>query len=175
MREQIATQRDGAEGHIDRAAKVLPLETTCIESRRQFRGLAPTKDDTAINEADIAANNLVLWGDPQSNAVLAKIADKLPVKWAQGKLTANGKEYDANGHVPVLIFPNPLNPAKYVVLNSSFTYREYDYLNNARQIAKLPDWAVIDLAQPKNSQASGRVADAGFFDESWSFKPAPKN
>jgi hypothetical protein len=151
------------------------LERAQFEWRRQFRGLAPTKDDTAINDGDIAANNLILWGDPQSNAVLAKIADKLPVKWAAGKITANGKDYDASGHVPVLIFPNPLNPAKYVVLNSSFTYREYDYLNNARQIAKLPDWAVIDLAQPRNSQAPGRVADAGFFDESWSFKPAPKN
>jgi hypothetical protein len=73
----------------------------------------------------------------------------------------------------VLIYPNPLNPAKYVVINSSFTYREYDYLNNARQVAKLPDWAVIDLSKPKTSQAPGGVADAGFFGESWEWKPAP--
>ena len=149
------------------------LERAQFEWRRQFRGDAPTKEDTAVSDADIAANNLVLWGDPSSNAVLAKIADKLPVQWSQTKLTANGKDYDAPTHAPVLIFPNPLNPAKYVVINSSFTYREYDYLNNARQIPKLPDWAVIDLNQPKTSQAPGGIADAGFFGEAWEWKPAP--
>ena len=49
--------------------------------RRQFRGEARVKDDTDITDADIAAHNLVLWGDPSSNAVLAKIADKLPIQW----------------------------------------------------------------------------------------------
>ena len=47
--------------------------------------------------------------------------------------------------MPVLIYPNPLNPKRYVVLNSGFTFREYDYLNNARQVPKLPDYAVIDV------------------------------
>ena len=32
-----------------------------------------------------------------------------------------------------------------MVLNSGFTFREYDYLNNARQIPKLPDWAIVDI------------------------------
>lgn len=151
------------------------LERAQFEWRRQFRGDAPTKDDIAISDVDIAANNLVLWGDPQSNAVLAKIADKLPVQWSKDKLVVNGKTYDATTHAPVLIYPNPLNPAKYVVINSSFTYREYDYLNNARQVAKLPDWAVIDLTKPKTSQAPGGITDAGFFNETWEWKPAPAN
>ena len=49
--------------------------------RQQFRGEARVKDDTAVTDADIAAHNLVLWGDPASNKVLAKIADKLPIRW----------------------------------------------------------------------------------------------
>lgn len=149
------------------------LERAQFEWRRQFRGDAPTKDDTAISDADIASSNLILWGDPQSNAVLAKLADKLPVQWAKDKLVVNGKTYDAATTAPVLIYPNPLNPAKYVVINSSFTYREYDYLNNARQVAKLPDWAVVDLNQPKTSQAPGGISDAGFFGEAWEWKAAP--
>ncbi len=36
--------------------------------RKQFRGDAPVKDDTEITDADIANSNLVLWGDPMSNA-----------------------------------------------------------------------------------------------------------
>jgi hypothetical protein len=69
--------------------------------------------------------------------------------------------------MPVLIHPNPLNPNRYVVVNSGFTYREYDYLNNARQVPKLPDWALIDINHPITSQRPGKIATAGFFDEQW--------
>ena len=41
------------------------------EWRRQFRGDAQVRDDSALSEADIANSNLVLWGDPGSNKVLA--------------------------------------------------------------------------------------------------------
>src|SRR5207248_644496 len=46
--------------------------------RKQFRGDTRVQDDAAVTDQDITAHNLVLWGDPQSNKVLAKIADKLP-------------------------------------------------------------------------------------------------
>ena len=63
-----------------------------------------------------------------------------------------------------------LNLSRYVVLNSGFTYREYDYLNNARQNAKLPDWAVIDVRTPPSTRWPGKVVDADFFDEAWKVK-----
>lgn len=139
--------------------------------RQHFRGDAPVKDDTDIRDADIANSNLILWGDPMSNAVLAKIADKLPVKWAKGGVALGDKTYDGDTHVPVLIYPNPLNPKKYIVLNSGFTFREYDYLNNARQVPKLPDYAVIDITTPPNSRYLGKVVRAGFFGEQWELRP----
>jgi len=137
------------------------------EWRRHFRGEAQVKNDSDVNDADIAANNLVLWGDPASNKVLARIAAQLPVQWTADSIVVNGKKYPAATHGLVLIYPNPLNPKKYVVLNSGVTFREYDYLNNARQIAKLPDWAVIDTATPPDSRWTGKVVDAGFFGEKW--------
>ena len=73
-----------------------------------------------------------------------------------------------------MIYPNPLNPEKYIVFNSGFTYREYDYLNNARQVPKLPDWAIIDIRQPASPRWPGGIAQAGFFDEKWQWKPQPK-
>ena len=92
------------------------------------------EDDAAVTDADIASSNLVLWGDPGSNKVLARIADKLPVKWiGLGPGRAAIRSILPTSHAPILIYPNPLNPNKYVVLNSGFTFREYDYLNNARQ------------------------------------------
>jgi hypothetical protein len=139
--------------------------------RKQFRGDAPLKSDTEVTDADIKNSNLVLWGDPSSNAVLAKIADKLPIKWSDKGVKVGADTYDAGTHVPVLIFPNPLNPLKYVVLNSGFTYREYDYLNNARQVPKLPDYAVIDVTTPPNARYPGKVVRAGFFGEKWELLP----
>ena len=81
--------------------------------------------------------------------------------------TVKGQRYNAATHYPTLIHPNPLNPNKYVVLNSGFTFREFDNLNNARQISKLPDWAVIDTATPANGRYPGNVTAAGFFTETW--------
>jgi hypothetical protein len=135
--------------------------------RKQFRGDAPMKADTELTDADIVNNNLILWGDPKSNAVLAKIADKLPIKWTEKGVTVGDKTYEPGTHVPVLIYPNPLNPKKYVVLNSGFTFREYDYLNNARQVSKLPDYAIIDITTPPNSRYPGKVVRGGFFGEKW--------
>jgi pimeloyl-ACP methyl ester carboxylesterase len=135
--------------------------------RRQFRAEIEPKDDTDVTEADIASSNLVLWGDPGSNRILAKIADQLPVRWEENVVRVGEQSYDSSRHVPVLIYPNPLNPKKYVVLNSGFTFREYDYLNNARQIPRLPDWAVLDVTQPPTAQRPAGIAAAGFFGELW--------
>jgi len=135
--------------------------------RRMFRGEARVKDDSAVTDDDIANCNLVLWGDPSSNKVLARIADQLPIKWDAQGVHVGGQTFAADHDVPVLIYPNPLNPKRYVVLNSGFTFREYDYLNNARQTSKLPDWAVVDVSTPANSRWPGRIVDAGFFGERW--------
>lgn len=140
------------------------------EWQKQFRGDAPQKKDAEVKDEDIAKNNLVLWGDPSSNAVLKKIVDKLPIQWTAESIVVGDKKYAAGEHVPVLIYPNPLNPKKYVVINSGFTYREYDYLNNARQVPKLPDWAIVNLSEAPDAVNPGKVVDAGFFNEQWALK-----
>jgi hypothetical protein len=139
--------------------------------RAQFRGEARVQCDTSINDEDIANSNLVLWGDPQSNSVLKRIAGKLPIRWEADAIHVGDRTYPAGTDVPVMIYPNPLNPKRYVVLNSGFTFREYDYLNNARQTAKLPDWAIVDTAAPPSPLDPGRIADAGFFGEQWELLP----
>lgn len=138
--------------------------------RRQFRGEARFKKDSEVTDADIAAHHLVLWGDPESNAVLKRVADRLPVSWSQETIVVGGRKFEAARSAVAMIFPNPLNPTRYLVLNSGFTFREYDYLNNARQTAKLPDWAVLDISKPVTSRAPGGIAEAGFFDEFWKVK-----
>jgi hypothetical protein len=150
------------------------LEHAADHWRRQFRGDARIKNDTDIGDAEVGGAHLVLWGDPSSNAVLKKIAGRLPIVWNEKEVVVGERRYPAESHVPVCIYPNPLNPERYVVINSGFTYREYDYLNNARQVAKLPDWGIVNLETPPGSRYPGRIVTADFFDEQWQLRPAQK-
>ena len=147
------------------------LERAIEHWRRHFRGDARVKDDSDVTEGDIANANLVLWGDWSSNKLLARITDQLPIRLEGDDIVVGPRRFPAEQHAPILIYPNPLNRERYVVLNSSFTFREYDYLNNARQVPKLPDWAIVDLRTPPDSRRPGKIAAADFFGESWELRP----
>jgi hypothetical protein len=135
--------------------------------RDLFRGDAPVMDDTAVSDADISSRNLVLWGDPSSNKLLAKILNRLPLKWTAKKLILKDQTCDASHCAPILIFPNPFNPQRYIVLNSGIDFRNDAYGSNALQTPKLPDWALIDLDTAPGPRWPGRIIEAGFFDEQW--------
>jgi dienelactone hydrolase len=135
--------------------------------RSQFRGEAQVRLDNEISDELIRDSNLILWGDPGSNRVLARIAEKLPIHWTSAGIMVGKETFPAATHSLIAIYPNPLNPSRYVVLNSGPTQREFDYLNNARQVPKLPDYAVVDLATPPGPRWPGRIALAGFFGERW--------
>jgi len=136
------------------------------EWQRHFRGDVVEIVADQVSQAELASRNLVLFGTPESNPLVARIAARLPVVW-QGERVLVGQHVYEGNHVPVLIYPNPLNPDRYVVLNSGFTFREYAYLNNARQIPMLPDWAIVDITHGSTSQLPGEIKAAGFFDEQW--------
>ena len=156
--------------------------------RAVFRGDAPVKDDTAVTDDDMKNCNLILWGDNSSNAVLKRIAAEpispttpakdasdtpklagppFPILWGQNELNFKAYRLDSTRYVPVLIYPNPLNPKRYVVLNSGPTFREFALLNNSDQTPKLPDWAIVDIRTPADAKWPGLIYDAGFFDEQW--------
>jgi pimeloyl-ACP methyl ester carboxylesterase len=138
-----------------------------------FRGEPIVKNDTEVSTEDIAGSNLALFGDPSSNAVYKRIADRLPIRWRADGVVVGDQKFDAN-HAPVFIFPNPLNPKKYVVINSGFTF--HDQSNNDMQSPKLPDWAVVDMTKPGNNYKYLPlfVESQGFFDESWKLKGPAK-
>jgi dienelactone hydrolase len=146
------------------------LERATREWRRVFRGEPIVKDDKAVTRDDIANSNLILWGDPSSNSLIHQATVGLPLKWSKQTLELGSAKLDAANYAPVLIYPNPLNPKRYVVLNSSFTFRMGSRTSNSLQTPKLPDWALIDLRTPPDDQSPGLIYDAGFFDESWRLK-----
>jgi pimeloyl-ACP methyl ester carboxylesterase len=137
------------------------------EWRRHFRGEIVERSADTLSEDELASRNLVLFGTPESNPLVAKVLPNLPVRREADDWVLAGHRAAATDAVPVLIYPNPLSPGRYVVLNSGFTYRDYAYLNNARQIPMLPDWALVSVKEGRGSQRPGRILAEGFFDERW--------
>ena len=134
-----------------------------------FRGEPRVKNDTAVTDADIASMNLALFGDPSSNAIYRRIASRLPIAWRADGVMVGAQRYPAT-HAPVFVFPNPLNPTKYIVINSGFTF--HDQSNNDMQSPKLPDWAIVDTTKPGNNYRYLPlfVESQGFFNERWALK-----
>ncbi|MBN9120080.1 MAG: hypothetical protein J0I06_13100 [Planctomycetes bacterium] len=136
---------------------------------RYFRGAPLTAG--LFDWKERRPRNLVLFGDPQSNSLIAKVLPKLPITWTKDKLVVNGVEYDPKTHVPVLIYPNPLNENRgYVVINSGHTFKEADLKGtNALLYPRLGDWAVIKPTPTDKDPAAYEVVAAGLFDENWQF------
>jgi len=141
--------------------------------RAQFRGDPIVKMDNEITAADMSSN-LILFGDVQSNKLIAKLYDRLPIKWTANNIQAGSSSYAAKDHGLIMIYPNPQNQNHYIVLNSGFTFREDSYLNNSKQIPMLPDWAIVDLNTPPDNMHPGKIESAGFFDEHWRLKAINK-
>ena len=83
-----------------------------------------------------------------------------PRSWA---LRLGKASFDADA-VPALIYPNPLNPQRYVVINSGHTWgmKEIE-ASNAQLFPRLPDFAIIDPAKSQPARAE-------FLTEDWQFK-----
>ena len=138
--------------------------------RELFRGELPMKKASEVTLADQRSRHLVLFGSPASNPLIAAAAPRLPVTWKDDEVTAGERTFPSEHHLPILIHPNPDAPQKYLVLNSGPTFREYHDRTNSLQNPKLPDWAVIDLRQPPDHEAPGKIVAADFFDERWRLK-----
>lgn len=164
--------------------------------RALFRGDLRVKKDNALEPNDPFEYNLILWGDPSSNAWIRRFAagqrpevlktdptrgdfPALPIldAWTDKSIAIRGKTYDSATHVPVMIHPFIARDARGghprlrdVVINSGPTFREAHDRSNALQNPKLPDWAILSLQRDPNSESPGLIQDAGFFDESWRLK-----
>jgi dienelactone hydrolase len=138
------------------------------EWAKYFRGDVLVKDDTEITSEDLSNRHLILFGDPSSNSLIGQVLDALPLQWTKDTITLGGKKYPAASHVPVLIYPSPLNPTRYVVLNSGHTFHAADFEGtNALLYPRLGDYAVLRLAGPERDPLGVEVATAGLFDEYW--------
>ena len=141
---------------------------------RYFRGVLPLRDPQQIDLSRPLGKHLVLFGDPQSNPLLAQLLPRLPVEWTEERLVVGGKTYDPRQHLPALIFPNPADPGQYVVLNAGHTFGEDDLRGtNALLYPRWGDWSVVHPTPTAADPTAHTLSAAGLFTEFWQFAPSP--
>lgn len=148
------------------------LKQFAYEWNRYFRGELAIKDDTAVTQMDAERFNLILFGDPGSNAWIRRVLPALPIRWTRTECAIGTRTFDAANHVPLLIQPNPLASGRYVVFNSGHTFGENELSTlNYLLFPRLADWAIVRLSdQPDDQRSKLDVVQTDFFDERWRVK-----
>jgi hypothetical protein len=136
---------------------------------RFFRGHPFIKDDQDVTAADLTKYHLVLFGDPGSNKWIAKLNSKLPVKWTRDTVELGAQSFSAKDSFPALIYPNPLNPARYVVLNTGLTIEDRGYNGDYGT----PLWGDYAIVKVKDGAEVPDLLTAGLFDENWTIAAPP--
>ena len=116
-----------------------------------------------MTRADFAKYHVVLFGDPGSNKWIAQLKGQLPVNWTEQSVSLAGKTFPSNECYPALIYPNPLNPTKYVVLNTGLTIEDRGYNGDYGT----PLWGDYAIVKVKPGEPLPEMLTAGLFDENW--------
>lgn len=140
--------------------------------RSLFRGDPRMKRDVDVSQDDLRRYHVVVWGDPASNALLRRISEsqaaaRIPLSWNAESVKLGEQSWSAANHIPLMIYPNPLAPQRYVVINSGPTFRQAHDRTNSLQNPHLPDWAIVSTEEPPSASRPGKIVKTGFFRDDW--------
>ena len=131
-------------------------------------GAPLVKTDAEVTAEDLAKANLVLFGTPATNSILARIADKLPIRIGDHRYTVLGQECAGSDLGLVMCYPNPLSPSHYVLIYSGEWYGEKLSINHKHDL--LPDFLVFTTKSFGRDDTNDYLC-AGFFDMAWDLTP----
>lgn len=169
MQPFVCVRGTGTPWDADHAAwATWTLDRFASEFDKWMRGKVPIVNDTDVTDEMILEKHVILFGDPSSNSVLAKIAPRLPVRWTSTGIGVFGESYDCASHGLSMIYPNPMSPRKYVVINSGHTFHEADFKNsNAWLFPRLGDIAIQKFEKLEAGGYKETIVKADFFNSSW--------
>ena len=141
---------------------------------KQWQRQAPRVfKDSEISDQDAARYSLLLIGGTDANLVARRLAGKLPVEVAADHIAVGGRSFAARDARVQMIYPNPLNAERYVVLVASATPGAMQLWKPERLRNAEFDFAIEDGRVPAGNE---RVSPAdlwvagGWFDYRWQVK-----
>ena len=124
------------------------------------------KADINVSVQDILKYNLILFGNHRTNILMAKINNKLPIKLINRGVKVGSKQFIGEDIGLIMIYPNPLNPNRYVLLNASIIHEGmYNIKKLYSRWVILPDYVIF-----KNDfieRGWKAYLAAGFFNKYW--------
>ncbi len=129
----------------------------------------PVIPDTALTPDLIRDRALVLYGNARSNAVLAEIGDRLPIRIGPDYLEMRGEHISGKGVGTKFICANPLRPDRYLVVQAGVDASAVEHAGALPMY--MPDYIVFDQRFTHTSQKMALggqpVVEMGFFTEAW--------
>ncbi len=126
--------------------------------------------DTEISDADLARYSLILVGGADANAVTARLAGKLPLKVTADRVVIDGKSFAAKDAAVQMLYPNPLNAARYVWLFTSTSAAGMNYARPSPFQTYEWDYVIDDgrIPAPRTTETMERMrVVSGMFDQNW--------
>ncbi|MCK4549201.1 MAG: prolyl oligopeptidase family serine peptidase, partial [Candidatus Krumholzibacteria bacterium] len=138
-----------------------------LDWRTWANGNSIIKSDREITREDIENYNLILFGNPETNTLIARMNENLPIRIDKCCVKAGDWEFRGEDVGAKFVYPNPLNPAKYVLINSGVSSRAVDKIHRLGDplYDPLPDY-IIFRRQDVNYDRHFFLK-AGFFDRNW--------
>ena len=132
--------------------------------------------DTAIQDADIAKYSLLLIGGPDDNRVTAQLVRKLPLQIAADRIAIDGKSFPVKDAAVQMIYPNPLNPERYVWIAAGTSTDGMHFTNpNPQRLYDHWDYVIVDGRIPAYKQPASSLDTrvvSGMFDYNWRYSDA---
>ena len=127
---------------------------TCKDMAYKLADDAPCFADVDIPKKLISDHNLILVGSVESNSWIARISEYLPVTAGEGRIfTTNGMVFDGKDLGYIVIYPNPINAEKYVVVYSATSekamaniFKAYSKIKSIRPI----DVGIFEIPDTNN-------------------------
>ena len=128
--------------------------------------------DTEIKDPDLAKYSLLLIGGPEANRVTAQLANRLPLQIAAKRITIHGKTFPLKDAAVQMIYPNPLNPERYVLVAAGTSADGMFFADPNPQTLQHWDFMITDGRIPARMQSASSLQTrvvSGTFDHNWRF------
>ncbi len=123
--------------------------------------------DTELTEADMKKYSLILYGSAEDNLISKKLSDKIPLKVSSEEIEISGKKFPAKDACIKMIYPNPLNAERYVLVIGATSGSGMFFSDN---IPSDDDFVIQDGSIPNSylGRTKSKISIAhGFFDYNW--------
>lgn len=127
-------------------------------------GRPPMRTDAELTKEEIDSHNLILFGTPQTNSVMARVAPSLPIKIGDRRYQVGKRLYQGETLGLAMVYPNPLAPRRLVVIFSGAVWGRRLGINH--MFDQLPDYNVYDTSRQEYDDTDQHLC-AGLFDANW--------